>query len=153
MDRRLFLQQTAAATALAAAGLSGCGKDGDDSGGTATGTTTGSTTGGTTSTGTTGGLPAGSTSSGTATGTATGSTGGCAQSQAQAQDSEGHGHHLVIPLADWQAGNAGSYLTTASNHDHTVSLNAQQMADLAANCTVTVNSNDTHPHTWVITIS
>lgn len=153
MDRRLFLQQTAAATALVATtGLSACGK-GDDDSGTTSGTASGSGSSTGSTTGTTGGTPAGA-STGTPGGTGGGTTtGACAQAQGRAEDGEGHGHHLVIPLADWQAGNAGNYVTTASDHNHTVSINAQQMADLAANCTVTVNSNDTHPHTWIITIA
>jgi hypothetical protein len=44
-----------------------------------------------------------------------------------------------------------AYTSGGGTHDHMVQVTAAQFTELAANGTVMVSSNDTHPHTWVIT--
>jgi hypothetical protein len=43
------------------------------------------------------------------------------------------------------------YTSNGGTHDHSVAVTAAELAELAANGTVTVMSSDMHAHTWVIT--
>lgn len=67
-------------------------------------------------------------------------------------ESNTHGHLLSIPKTDIDNPQDRLYQSTGGGHDHTVALTASELEELGGNCTVTVSSNDTHAHTWVITI-
>ena len=157
MQRRDFLKHTISATVvISVGGIAACGGGKDSDSTSATGTATGPATG-------TAPGPAPGPAPGTATGTATmtstetvaptptGTGGGCAGDGSGPSDT--HGHSIVIPEADWLAGNPGNYNSTGGDHNHVVPMSAQDMADLAAGCTVTVQSNDSHAHTWIISTS
>jgi hypothetical protein len=45
----------------------------------------------------------------------------------------------------------GTYTSTGGTHPHSVVISAGEMATLRDSCTVTVASDDTHAHTWVLT--
>jgi hypothetical protein len=65
-----------------------------------------------------------------------------------------HGHRLVVPLADVEAGNSKTYqITSNGQHPHTVHVTAAQFAELASGTTVTAeSSNDAgHTHSVVFT--
>lgn len=66
--------------------------------------------------------------------------------------SDFHGHTIAIPNADLLDPRDRAYSSTGGTHVHTVNLTAAQLTELASSCSVTVMSNDTHPHTWVITM-
>jgi hypothetical protein len=65
--------------------------------------------------------------------------------------SDSHGHTIAIPQADIDDPQDRLYTSSGGAHDHSVDVTAAQFAELAANGTVTVMSDDTHAHTWVIT--
>lgn len=44
-----------------------------------------------------------------------------------------------------------TYTSMGGTHDHSVDVTAAELSELAGNGTVTVTSQDTHAHTWVIT--
>lgn len=62
-----------------------------------------------------------------------------------------HGHMVSIPQTHIDDPQDRMYGSTGGTHDHTVSVTSAQLTELAANGTVTVSSNDTHLHTWIIT--
>jgi hypothetical protein len=65
---------------------------------------------------------------------------------------DSHGHTITVAAADLAAGTGGTY-TSTGDHTHDVTLTAQDMTDLLADCTVTVSSTaGGHDHTWVITL-
>jgi hypothetical protein len=56
--------------------------------------------------------------------------------------SSNHGHALTIPAADFAAGNGGTYhIAGTASHDHTVTLTADQMKQLASGTPVTIQSS------------
>ena len=137
-------------------------------GGTPTTGPTGTTTGtGTTSTGTTGTgtTTTGTSSTGTVTTTTTtgvtGTTGGtitgtattpafCATSDASGA-SDTHSHVLMISMVDLLAARGGTYMSGGGSHSHAVVISDEEMATLRDTCEVTITSDDTHPHVWVLT--
>lgn len=64
--------------------------------------------------------------------------------------SDTHGHVVFIPKADVENPLDRTYTSTGGTHDHTFSITAAELMELAATCSVTVQSSDTHPHTWTI---
>ena len=122
MKRREFLKHTAATAALMSTGALSA--CGDSKGDTA--------------------------DSGTTTGTTTGTT-VCTIADANGP-SDTHNHSLLIPAADLTNPVDGNYMSTGGTHDHLVTLTAADLTTLATNCPVTVNSNDSHFHEWIITI-
>jgi hypothetical protein len=67
--------------------------------------------------------------------------------------SESHGHNLMIPQADIASPADRTYTSSGGTHNHTVSVTAAELTTLRDTCTVTVSSNDTHPHTWILEIA
>ena len=64
----------------------------------------------------------------------------------------GHSHTIAILQADIDDPQDRTYTSsTGGTHNHSVAVTAAELAELAANGTVTVMSNDMHAHTWVIT--
>ncbi|MFW2388677.1 MAG: hypothetical protein ACN4G0_10095 [Polyangiales bacterium] len=149
LTRKSFLTGSLAVGALAV--LEGCGSSDDGaagSGGSAgTGGSAGS--GGTAGSGGVGG-------SGGAGGGGAGGDGGAGGGQDRCTvggqgPSDTHGHEIEIPQADIDDPQDREYSSTGGTHPHTVAVTAAQYAELAANGSVTVTSNDTHAHTWVLT--
>ena len=63
-------------------------------------------------------------------------------------DSSGHSHSFEIECAQV---NAGGWTYTADGaHSHDVALTEDELALIFAGGTVTVQTTDGHPHTWVI---
>ncbi len=145
MQRRDFLKNSTLATAALYLGACGSDKGTDDTGGGTT-TTTGTST--TTATGTT------STTSSTTSSTTTSSTtttATCTIGDATGPD-DNHGHSIAIPTADLNNPQDRTYTSTGGTHDHQVDITAAELTTLATTCTVTITSNDTHAHTWIVTI-
>jgi hypothetical protein len=64
-----------------------------------------------------------------------------------------HGHELVIPYADTASAASLSYsIRGSSDHDHTVILSAQQLAQVRSGASVTVNSTTSGGHTHSVTV-
>jgi len=61
-----------------------------------------------------------------------------------------HGHTIAILQADIDDPQDRTYTSDGGNHNHSVAVTAAELAELAANGTVTVMSDDTHAHTWMI---
>lgn len=61
-----------------------------------------------------------------------------------------HGHLLTVTAAQIAACATVSIPSTGGDHPHTVTLTDEDLDELATGCTVTVTSNDSHAHTWVI---
>jgi hypothetical protein len=147
MKRRDFLTGVLSAVALTPIVLSGCGKEGDDTGEDTSADTTGTTVDDTSTTGTTTDTGGGTTDTGGGTTTTDPGCEGEASGPANS-----HGHKVTIPAADVAAGAAKSYSTTGGSHDHTINVSASDMAKLA-NCeTVVISSADGHSHTWTVSI-
>ncbi|MCO4745856.1 MAG: hypothetical protein KC912_13765 [Proteobacteria bacterium] len=88
----------------------------------------------------------------TDSGTDTNDGGSCNTAGDGTGDSNSHGHVITVSAADLATGTGGTY-TSTGDHTHDVTLTAQDMTDLLANCTVTVSSTaGGHEHTWVITL-
>jgi len=62
----------------------------------------------------------------------------------------GHTHEIEIQCADLSSGGVTYTSTSTNGHTHDVTLSADQLADIAAGVTVTVNTTDLHPHEWII---
>ena len=65
-------------------------------------------------------------------------------------DSSGHRHSFTIQCTDL-TGAGKTYTATLSGHTHPVPLSAAQLATLESGGSVTINTTDQHPHTWIIT--
>jgi len=64
-----------------------------------------------------------------------------------------HAHIIEIPAEDFDNPTDGIYLSTGGDHDHDVAVSAAQLQELIDNCTVTVNSDDSHAHEWTLTFA
>lgn len=65
-----------------------------------------------------------------------------------------HGHRMAISAADKLAGVAKQYdIQGSSEHNHTVSLSAQQFADLNGGKVVVVTSSNDAGHTHDVTLT
>ena len=67
--------------------------------------------------------------------------------------SNSHGHFVTIPAADLTSTADKTYTSTGGSHDHTVTITASELATLRSACSVVLSSNDTHSHTWTLTLS
>src|SRR5690349_21772918 len=63
-------------------------------------------------------------------------------------DTSGHSHSFTIACADGQS--PGRVYTATGSHTHQVPLSAEQLDAIMAGQTVTVQTTDGHPHTWII---
>lgn len=77
------------------------------------------------------------------------STGSSATSFAASAVDGSHPHTFTIQCSDFTAGQK-TYTATGSNHTHPVTLSAAQLNTVNNGGTVTVNTSDSHPHTWRI---
>jgi hypothetical protein len=137
ITRKTFVTGSLAVGAIAL--LDGCGDDSNGSGGSG-----GSGTGGAAGGGGAGGAGGG--------GGAGGSGGtGAACTDGASGPSNTHGHTINIPQIDIDDPKDTRYTSSGGEHSHLVDVTAAQVAELIANGTVTVMSDDTHQHTWVIT--
>ncbi|MBT3221981.1 MAG: hypothetical protein HN348_23140, partial [Proteobacteria bacterium] len=66
--------------------------------------------------------------------------------------SDTHSHTLTIAEADIIAGLEAAYTSAGGTHNHVATVSAKEMVALRDNCAVTVDSADTHPHTWTIAV-
>lgn len=148
--RRQFLELTITFGAAGAVALACSSED-------KTGTTGGSSSGGSSS----GGSSSGGSSSGS-TGTKDASTdAGSADTsqpfQCRSSISQNHGHTLVIPVADLDSTSPKTYsIIGTADHDHQVTFDAQQLADLKAGVSINVTSNNggtTHDHDLAVKCS
>jgi hypothetical protein len=65
-----------------------------------------------------------------------------------------HGHALKIDAADFDAGQSKTYsITGSSQHDHSITLTAQDFADLKSGKTVTKESTNTAGHSHPMQIA
>jgi hypothetical protein len=64
-------------------------------------------------------------------------------------DSSGHSHSFTIKCS--QKGAEGWTYTAGGGHTHEVTLDREQLEAVFSGETVTVQTSDGHPHTWVIT--
>ncbi len=65
-----------------------------------------------------------------------------------------HGHRLVVPLADVEAGNSKTYtLTDNGDHAHTVLVTAAQFAALATGTNLVTQSSNDGGHTHGVTLT
>lgn len=142
MTRRQVLELTITVGAAGAVALACSSED-------STGSTSSSSSGGSSSGGSSGG------SSGTRASTkdAASDTGAADTAQAfecRSSITQNHGHKLVIPLADLDSTTPKTYsIIGTADHDHQVTFDAAQLADLKAGVSVNVTSNDggtTHDH-------
>lgn len=65
------------------------------------------------------------------------------------QDSSGHSHSFTIKCSHATAD--GWTYTAGGGHTHSVTLDQSQLQAIFAGETITVETTDGHPHTWVIT--
>jgi hypothetical protein len=66
-------------------------------------------------------------------------------------DSSGHVHELVILCGD-EGSPSVTYTATGAGHTHPVSLSGQELESIFAGGQVVIDTNDSHPHTWVISM-
>jgi hypothetical protein len=66
--------------------------------------------------------------------------------------SDTDGHSLVIPVEPINNPVTSVFNSTGGDHSHAVLVTSAQLTELGQNCSVIVMSNDTHEHTWMITI-
>jgi hypothetical protein len=66
--------------------------------------------------------------------------------------SDTDGHTLVLPAADISNQVTSVFSSTGGDHTHNVLVSSAQFGTLVSDCALTVMSNDTHPHTWTITM-
>jgi hypothetical protein len=144
LTRKSFLMGSLALGALAV--LDGCGESDNGEGGT--GGMGGS--GGTGGSGATGGS-GGTGGSGATGGGGTGGGNGALCTAGANGPSNTHGHSISIPQAHIDDPQDRTYRSSGGDHNHNVTVTAADFAALAANGVVTVTSDDTHLHTWVIT--
>jgi hypothetical protein len=80
--------------------------------------------------------------------------GNCTQNGAQAGTiSSNHGHTATVPAADINANAPKTYsIQGTSNHNHTISLTAEQLAQLAQGQSVTVTSTTDASHAHTVTL-
>ena len=75
----------------------------------------------------------------------------CAGSAAEGE-SNSHGHFICLTQAELDAGEEITYTSTGGNHDHTFVITAAQIASIVAGDVVTIESADSHPHTWDVSM-
>lgn len=138
MDRKEFIKQTMAATAMLpiAGSLVGCG---DDSEPTPTNT---------------GGVSGSGGSGGGSGGGGGGSTGDCLANGTNVSIGSNHGHSLTVSKDDVQAGTAKTYsIMGSSGHNHTVTITEADFASLQSNSSINVESSTGDSHTHNVTVS
>jgi hypothetical protein len=64
-------------------------------------------------------------------------------------DGSGHSHSFIVMCADL-SGSGATYTAMGGGHSHGISLDATQLADIAAGNTVEFMTTSVHPHTWSI---
>lgn len=75
----------------------------------------------------------------------------CADSAAEGE-SDTHGHFICLTQAELDAGEDITYTSTGGNHDHTFTITAAEIASILAGDVVTINSSDSHPHSWDVSM-
>ncbi|MCA9650513.1 MAG: hypothetical protein KC501_11430 [Myxococcales bacterium] len=147
---RLTITVVGGATILGTFGCPGDDGGGEEGGNASSGSdgSGGGTTGGTTmSPGDTGGT----TTTPDPDSGSTAAAGGC-ETDPSVNIQNNHGHELVVPFADLEAGVEVVYdIQGTSDHPHTVTLGADHFADLLARTAVIVDSS-TEGHSHVVTI-
>lgn len=80
--------------------------------------------------------------------------GRCTPNGARAEAiSSNHGHTATVPAADINANAPKTYsIQGTSNHDHTLSLTAEQLTQLAQGQSVTVTSTTDASHSHTVTL-
>jgi hypothetical protein len=66
------------------------------------------------------------------------------------QTASPHPHSFTVNCADLSSSTDVSYTASGSGHLHTVPITAAELAMVAAGQTVTINTNDGHPHVWEV---
>ena len=66
------------------------------------------------------------------------------------QDNSGHAHIFTIECTDLTSGMGKTYTAALSGHTHPVTPSAGQLNTINNGGTVTINTTDQHPHTWII---
>lgn len=133
--------------ALAATSVVACGDDEDETGSGGSG---GTGSGGSGNTSSSSSSSNSSSSSSSSTSSGMGGMGGGGSLSCTAGGTGQHTHQLVVPAADVMAGVEQTYTGTGSGHTHPVTVTAQDFMDLQNGMTVTIMTDDTHPHTWTI---
>ena len=77
----------------------------------------------------------------------------CLQNGTRVTISGNHGHALVIPIADIQAGADKTYELGGTDHTHEVTLTSRNFGLLASDQTVPVRSTTTNGHSHPISIA
>ncbi len=71
------------------------------------------------------------------------------QFQVTNMDSSGHSHWFFIECSQVEAGADTSY-TAEGSHTHVVNVTGADLDRILAGDSITINTNDTHAHTWII---
>ena len=75
----------------------------------------------------------------------------CADAVAEGP-SETHGHLICLTQADLDGGEDITFTSTGGSHDHTFVITAAQLQAIADGEVVAIDSNDTHPHVWDVSL-
>ena len=66
-------------------------------------------------------------------------------------DASDHSHSFTIRCTDLSSTSAlPPYTATGSGHTHSVSVSLTQLASIAAGNEERIDTNDSHPHTWIV---
>lgn len=77
----------------------------------------------------------------------------CQDEVQNGQISQNHGHTLMISKADIEAGMSKTYsIQGSSNHDHQITLTADDFAMIAAGAEITLTSTNVDQHTHEVTL-
>lgn len=75
----------------------------------------------------------------------------CADSVAEGP-SDTHGHLICLTQQDLDDGADITYTSSGGSHDHTFTITAAQLLSIADGDTVTIDSNDSHAHSWDVSL-
>ena len=144
MTRRQFVELTITFSAFGSAGVAAVACTSESSTGTSSSSSSGGSSGG---------------SSGSGGKDAAADTGGDATLEfaCRASIAENHGHKLVIPVEDLDSTSSKTYsIIGTADHDHQVTFDSAQLAELKAGVSINVTSNDggtTHDHAIAVKCS
>jgi hypothetical protein len=148
MTRRQVLELTVSFGAAGAVVLA-CSDSSTGTGSSSSSSSSGSSSGGSSS--------GGSSSGGKDAASDTGSGDAALEFACRSSIAENHGHKLVIPLEDLDSTSPKTYsIIGTADHDHQVTFDATQLADLKAGVSINVTSNDggqTHTHAVAVKCS
>lgn len=65
-------------------------------------------------------------------------------------DNSGHSHTFTIKCTELNSTSSLAYTATGSGHTHSVPIDLAQLASIAAGNEITIPTNDSHAHTWII---